>query len=177
MFTKGILTAVVVSLIWMMLQLFAMHIRPARNRFYAMLTGYLGSLPFVYAAYRWAPLPTDPETTEAAFFWLGLFHAYLLHLLLFFLYVQFFYHVERSVTLRLLVTILLAPDHTAHPADLQREYSLQDMITRRLADLARNRFIEDRGGRWHNLGRGTAIALLMAVSSRIFRSRTQSERL
>ncbi|HOW98227.1 MAG TPA: hypothetical protein P5567_05335 [Kiritimatiellia bacterium] len=177
MFTHGLLTAIVVSLAWMLLQLAAMHIRPARNRFYAMLTGYLCSLPFVYAAYRWLPLPVDAQTDVEGWFGLGLFHAYLFHLLLFFLYVEFFYHVERSVTLRFLVMVLQAPGRTAHPADLQQDYSLEDMITRRLADLEQNRFIERRGGRWHDRARGVLIAVIMGVSSWLFRSKTQSERL
>lgn len=177
MFTRGLLTAIVVSLAWMILQIAAMHVRPARNRFYAMLTGYLASLPFVYAAYRWLPLPCDAQTLGEGWFGLGLFHAYLFHLLLFFLYVEFFYHVERSVTLRFLVMMLESPDRSAHPADLQQDYSLDDMITRRLADLEQNKFIERRDGRWHDRARGIAIAVVMGISSWLFRSKTQSERL
>lgn len=177
MFTRGLLTAVVVSLAWMVLHLAAMHLRPARNRFYAMLTAWLCSLPIVFAAYRWLPLPADAQSVGDGWFGLGLFHAYLFHLLLFFLFVEFFYHVERSVTLRFLVMMLKAPRHTAHPADVQQDYSLDDMITRRLADLEQNQFIEKRGGRWHDRARGMIIAVIMGASSWLFRSKTQSERL
>ncbi|MBU1692643.1 MAG: hypothetical protein KKC51_01635 [Verrucomicrobia bacterium] len=177
MLTRGILTAVSVSLAWILLHLLAMHIRPARNHFNAMLANYLLSLPLVFLVYRWFPLPAEAATADPGSFGLGLFHAYLLHLLLFFQYVEFFYHVERSVTVRFLVMILLARNRTAHPADIQQDYSLEDMITRRLADLEQNRFIEKRDGRWHNRAKGVLVTLVTAVALWFFRSKPQSERL
>ena len=176
MFGKGLLTAVVVTAAWILLQLIVMLFRPARNRFYAMLTGYLASLPLVYLVYRWLPLPEDAVTGTAAHYGLGLFHAYFLHLMLFLLYVEMFYHVERSVTLRFLVTLLEAPDRSARLREVQQEYSLDDMIRRRLADLHQNGFIRDQAGRWHTRGKGTLVALVMSLSSWLFRSKTQSER-
>jgi hypothetical protein len=177
MFLRGLLTAVAVSLAWILLHLLAMHVRPARNRFNAMLAAYLLSLPLVVLVYRWLSLPTDATTADPGHFGLGLFHAYMLHLLLFFQYVEFFYHAERSVTLRFLVTVLQAPNRTAHPADIQQEYSLEDMITRRLADLEQNRFIEKRDGRWHDRAKGMLVTLVTIVLIWFFRSKPQSERL
>ncbi|MCE9613780.1 MAG: hypothetical protein K8T26_05855 [Lentisphaerae bacterium] len=177
MFTRGILAAMIVAGVWILLHVLIMQIRPARRRIRAMLTGYLCSLPFVYVAYRWLPLPVDAPTTGDAYVGLGLFHAYLSHLLLFFPYMQLFSHVERSVTGRLLVMVMQAPGHTANLGDIQRAYSTGDMVEQRLALLEQNRFIVQREGRWHNRAKGRALAVAMACSCRLFRSKAQSERL
>ena len=50
---QGVFAAVVVSLVWIILQNLLMFVRPAENRFKAMLTGYILSLPFVFFVYRW----------------------------------------------------------------------------------------------------------------------------
>lgn len=177
MFTRGILAAVIVAGFWILLHILVMQFRPARRRIRAMLTGYLCSLPFVYVAYRWLPLPVDAPTSGDAYFGLGLFHAYLSHLLLFFPYMQVFSHVDRSVTARFLVLLLQAPHHAANLGDVQRTYSLEDMVAQRLELLEQNRFIVRREGRWHNRAKGRAMAVAMALSCRLFRSEAQSERL
>lgn len=177
MFTRGLLAALIVSLGWSLLLLLAMRLRPAQNRFNAMLLAWALSLPMVYIVFRWAPLPADNQTAGPEYVGLGLFHAYFLHLMLFFLHVEMFYHVERSVTLRFLVTLLLSPGHAASIAEVQKDYSLEHMIASRLSVLAQNGFVEEKDGRWLNRWKGKVIVTVMRLTTALFHSKPQSERL
>ena len=82
----GILVGCLISFAWILVQNLLMHVRPAENRFGAMLLGYLLSLPFVWILYRWMP-PLTPGIAAGLnreAFGLGLTHACATHLLLYF---------------------------------------------------------------------------------------------
>ncbi|MBI2442264.1 MAG: hypothetical protein HYV35_12960 [Lentisphaerae bacterium] len=172
---RGILTAVLVTAAWITVQIFWMHFKPARNRSKAMFLGYGLSLPFVYIAFRWLPGLSSIALDEP---WgIGLFFAYFLHLLLFFLYAECFYHVERSVTLRLLVDILQRAPSGKSLTQILAEYNVRDMVQTRLAILCRDRFIEERNGHWRLQAKGRRLVKVLRISTWIFQSTTQAERL
>ena len=175
---RGIVIAFIISMLWILVQIALMHIKPARRRFRAMLLGYLLSMPLVYAAYCWMPLPflvTDISSQEA---WsMGLFHAFFFHLLLFLLYVECFYHIERSVTLRLLVEIMKHPDTGPTIEDMRHKYDVREMILRRLDVLRDHNFIELNDRLWHLKRKGKLFARAMQVSSWIFQSAGQRDRM
>jgi hypothetical protein len=50
------------------------------------------------------------------------------------------------------------------------------MIHRRVRDLADHGFIEQRAGAWRPRGKGSLIAAVTALSSKLFNSKTQRER-
>ena len=171
---QGIITAVLVTLLWVLAQVLVMHIRPAGNRFKAMLAGYLASLPLVFVFSLWITPLLAPSAAASA----GgppLFHACLSHLLLFFLYVECFYHIERSVTLRFLVEILQRRDPRVE--DIRGQYSISDMITARLDVLRQNGFAEERAGRWHLKAKARLLVTAMRFSVWLFQSAIQSERM
>jgi hypothetical protein len=164
-----------VSALWISIQIIWMHVRPAENRFKAMLTGYLLSLPFVVAAYECINRATAIPMPEL---WgIGLFFAYFLHLLIFFFYVEGFYHVERSVTLRFLVEILRRSPPGARLEDILTDYNPDVMISARLKTLAENNFIECRKGRWRLKPRGRRLARIMRLTAWIYQSVSQADRL
>jgi len=178
MVERGILAAFLVTLIWVVLQNASMFIHPADNRFRTMLIGYLVSLPFVYVAYRWFaqfPFPPGaPGATESPR--LGLIHAYFFHLLLFFFYVQCFYHVERSVTLRLLIELLKLGGVNAPLQEIQGRYPVEGMIQQRLQILRERGFIELRDGSWYLTFKGAALARVTSAISWLYQSQGQHER-
>ena len=173
---QGLIAATLVTLIWVLAQVFVMHLRPAENRFKAMLAGYLASLPLVFIFARWVAPLLAPAPAAAA----GgspIFHAYLSHLLLFFLYVECFYHVERSVTLRFLVEILARQGQPPRVEDIRGQYSIREMITARLEVLRQNGFAEERAGRWHLKAKARLLVTAMRFSVWLFQSEIQSERM
>src|SRR6266404_6035961 len=157
----GALVAAVVSTLWIVVQICLTRLGAGRSGFKAMFTGYIISLPFVYVLYWLAPL-----VFPNAWIWLAgrehplgiLFHAYLGHLLIFFLYVECFYHIERSVTLRLLIEIRDQPGVEPTTREISTNYNVDDMIEQRLAVLEANRYLERSGGRFRLLPRGRSFA-------------------
>lgn len=171
---RGIITASIVSALWITIQILVMHIKPVENRLKAMFLGFAFSLPFVYLTFQWLPgLKTIPLPEV---FGVGLFIAYFLHLLLFFLYAECFYHVERSVTLRLLVEILQCSPPGARLETILADYNVRTMVQARLAVLRTNRFIEERNGRWHLKAKGRRAARALQILAWIFQSTSQAER-
>ena len=175
---QGVFAAIVVTLAWVFLQNLLMFVRPAENRFRAMLTGYLLSLPFVFPVYRWLPalgfVDAGGAATESPY--MGFFHAYLFHLLLFFCYVEFFYSVERSVSLRLLVELLKQGDAGAALQEIQGRYPVEGMIQQRLEVLRDRGFIELRNDSWHLRFKGKLLARVTVAMSWLFQAKGQHER-
>ncbi len=169
---SGLLIALVVTLVWVSLQIGLMHLRPAENRIRSMTQGYLISLPFVYVAYRWFATPAPGEAWA-----MGLVHAYLLHLLLYFFYVEGFYHVERAVTLRFLTEIMKQPGGQTRLADIMKHYNVREMVERRLEVLQQHQFVERRGDAWLLKPKGMVFARMMQFSSWVYQSKGQSDRL
>jgi hypothetical protein len=174
----GVIVAAMVSVVWILLQNFLMHVRPAENRFRSMLSGYLVSLPVVFLAYRWLPpfsarIAESMATESSA---MGIIHAYLFHLLVFFCYAECFYHVERSVTLRLLVELLQHGDEGVHLPAIQARYSVGDMIRQRLDVLQDRGFLERHEDVWRLRPKGLLLAQATAALSWLFQAPMQHER-
>jgi hypothetical protein len=174
----GVVIALLVSAAWMSLQLAAMHVWPARNRLRVKFFCYLASLPFVYILYRWMPMPVaiarDPAREAYA---MGLFHAYFLHLLMFLLYAECFFHIERAVTLRFMIEIMRHPAEATPLTDITRQYGIEHMIGTRLKVLEQKNFIEKRDGRWHLKPKGLLFAKAMRVSNWVYQSAPQDQRM
>lgn len=172
---RGLLTAGIVTVVWMCIQIIWMHIKPAENRFKAMCLGYCISLPFVYMAYQWMPGLTNIPLHEP---WgIGLFFAYFIDLLLFLLYVECFYHVERSVTLRFLVEILQRSPPGVRMEQILAGYNMDSMIRTRLKALEENNFIELKEGKWRLKSKGIRLAKAMRFTAWIYQSVGQADRL
>jgi hypothetical protein len=167
----GVSIAILVSFAWIVGQNLLMHLRPAKNRLRIMCAGYLVSLPFVFLAYRWIPPLVHPTSTA-----IGLFHGYFFHLLLFLCYVECFYHIERSVTFRLLVELLHAGQPGLPLRALQAQYSVDEMVAQRLEVLREKGFLDRQGDDWSLRPKGLRLARVTATLSWIFQSKGQHER-
>ncbi len=173
---QGILTAILVTLVWVFGHIGLMQFRPAENRIGSMTRGYLISLPFVFIVYRWFPWPAALAAAGAHEAWLmGLLHAYFGHLLLYFFYCEGFYHVERAVTTRLLIEIMNYPGG-ARIEDIQKDYNVKEMIRARLEVLRDHQFIEESNGAWRLKSKGLFFARAMQISAWIFQSKGQADR-
>jgi hypothetical protein len=172
----GVLAALLGFALCVLGHLVAMHRRPTMGRLGAMTRAFALGFPVT--------LLLVPALRAVGGGWDGAEHpalawivAVLLHGLLFFLFVECFYHIERSVTLRLLVELLEHPHGAATGVEIMRDYSVDDMIRRRLEDLIRNRWVEESGGRFRLTEKGRRFATVMRTSIWIYQSKPQNERL
>ena len=76
---------------------------------------------------------------------------------------------DRSVTLRILVEVLLAPGHALSTRELGRRYGVKTMITSRLEQLSAARFVEISGDRRIALtGKGRAFGRFVTAGRKLF---------
>lgn len=175
----AIISSFAVTLLWIIGHLVTMQFRPAAGRMGAMARAWLASLPVLLivlvALNRMDKLVIALNGQEHPL--ISYFYALLLHVLLFFLFVECFYHIERSVTLRLLVEIDAAATAKPTVGSLMKDYSVDDMITRRLDAMEQSRFIKRAGDKWVLASKGQSFARIMRLSCWIFQSKPQNERL
>jgi hypothetical protein len=175
----AVIASLAVTMLWIAVHLVLIRLVAARRRFQAMIRDFLLSLPVLVVAVGWLggqpALVTALNGQESP--WLPWIIAPLTHLLLFFLFVECFYHVERSITLRFLLEIDHAVDRKPSPEKITAEYHVDDMISRRLADMAANGWITREGERWRLSLQGRRLAALMRLSCWIFQSKPQNERI
>lgn len=176
----GIVIAVGVSAIWIAAQITFRRAIGSNNHFKAMAIGYAISLLLVYFAWRyfpaifpgvWANLVGNEHPLHS------LLHACVANTLIFFLYVECFYHVERSVTLRLMIEILTYPAGNPTTNEISQHYRLSDMIAERLAVLVAHGYITKSGDRFSLLSKGRRFAAGVRLFCWVFQSKTQDERL
>jgi hypothetical protein len=93
-----------------------------------------------------------------------------MHLALAGLFFHFMTLPDRSVTLRMLVELLLAPGRQLTVAQLNARYSLRDMIESRIKQLSDGRFLEVRADRSIRLlKRGEWFGRFVTAGRRLFR--------
>lgn len=176
----GIAVGLAVSAIWIGTQILLSRVLRTKSYFRAMLSGYLVSLPVVYLVWRsmasafpagWTTLVGAEHQAHV------LLHAYVVHLLIFFLYAECFYHVERSVTLRLLIEIRDYPYGPPTVDAISENYRVADMIGERLQVLGANNYLEKSGDRFLLSTKGRRFAIGVRLFCWIYQSKTQDQRL
>ena len=76
---------------------------------------------------------------------------------------------DRSVTLRILVEVLLAPGRALSTSDLSNRYGVKTMITSRLEQLSAAKFIEIAGDRRIRLtGKGRSFGKFVTAGRKLF---------
>ena len=99
----------------------------------------------------------------------GKLHMVLLHLALGGFLFHFMTLPDRSVTLRILVEVLLAPGQTLSAAALSQRYGVRTMITSRLEQLADARFLDITADRRITLtGKGVLFGRFVTGGRRLF---------
>ena len=106
-----------------------------------------------------------PRQCSQTTFWLGLFTGLLAHILFFFAYVEFFYYVERSVTLRILVEIRKRPECTLE--EVRGIYNMETMVADRVNVMRENGFVELERGLWQLTSKGKLFTQTFSLTRRI----------
>ena len=174
----ALFSSLLITIAWVSLHLLLMHKRPCSHRLSAMTKGFLLSLPllflFLFFLQHQPTLVLKLNGHEAPL--MAYIYAFLLQLLFFFFFVECFYHVERSVTLRLLIEIQEAKT-SLKIEEVIEDYSLDEMILRRLNDLLTHEWVRKKGDHWGLTTKGQCLAKIMRFSCWLFQSHPQNERL
>lgn len=159
---KGISLSLLLAAAWVAAQVVLVRVRPPASHFRAATFLFAPTLPLLVAAYLATPpdlriLPPALARTPGL---LGLANALLFHLLIYCTWMEFYYYVERPLTLRILVEV-----DRAGAADVERlraAYRPDEMIRRRLESMRENGHVRLDGGRYVLTPRGRRLARSIA---------------
>ncbi len=166
---KGILLSVTLIVIWSAAYIIVVHARRPAGKL-TVLTGLFAvTIPLYLLLHAVTPpdLGVLPAAYAATPSRLGLVNGLVIHLLLYCTWMQGFYYVDRSVTLRLLVELVKAPGGRLALADVRAIYGLAQMIDRRMKSLVESGYVEETDGRFVLTPKGrvldTGVRLLRRV--------------
>ncbi len=160
---RGIFLAFLLTTASVILQILMARIRPPRRFFNFAFGIYLLSIPLFVIFY---PRPVFAGLGDATI--LGLANGLLVHLLLFFNYMQGIYYFTRPVTLRILIEFLQAKDHYLTRQTLQDHYHLKYMIGSRFDLLVVNGYLLKQGERFELTAKGRIFSSLFLFLRNFF---------
>lgn len=168
-FVKGIVISLILTLGWVVAHIALFHVRRPEKMFNTLLILFSFTIPLYPVIYFSSPpdlyfLPGGMSRTPVP---LGIVSGLILHLLLFFTYVEFFYYIARAITLRLLVEMLMPGGRGVSLEVIQREYNVQTMVIARLDAMVQNGFVRRSGARFVTTPRGARYARISMFFRRL----------
>src|SRR5262249_36500123 len=153
---KGLVLAAVLIAGWVVAQGLVLHALSPRKAFASMVWCFAPTLPAYLALYWWTPadLGVLAPATAGTPFRLGPADGLVVQGLLFLTGVLFYYHADRSITVRLLIELARAPEQRMSLAEMQAVCGLDVLMRDRLDTMVLNRFLVERGGRYHLAPKG-----------------------
>ncbi|MEK9136751.1 MAG: hypothetical protein AAB393_06470, partial [Bacteroidota bacterium] len=106
----------------------------------------------------------------------GLFIGFVTHVLLFLFVVEGYYHVDRSVTLAILETVLRGGPNGATGTEIRARHEISYIIEDRVNTLQENGYLVNNGRSLELTHKGTAVAITTLFSTGLFRSQLQKDR-
>lgn len=155
MILPGIFAAVVTVLVWILAQVLLFGFVDPKIRFRLRL--FLYGISFLFFLV-W-------QSSTAL---LNLFNGILLHLLLFCTFMEFYYCIDRPVTLRILAEAKKSADHILRLDKLYRSYDLEYMIGRRLEALMSSGYLFKKEDRYYLTSKGKFFAGIFEKGSALF---------
>ena len=164
---KGVVISAALTILWIVFQILIVHLRKPRRTFLVLCLLFTATVPIFPLVYLLAPsdLIALPSTYARPSPALGMITGFIAHLLFFFAYVEFFYYVERSVTLRILVEVARRPGCILD--DIRTLYRVETMVEERLNVMRENGFIELMDGFWKLTQKGRFFARTFTFFRRI----------
>ncbi|MBI5827780.1 MAG: hypothetical protein HZB22_08670 [Deltaproteobacteria bacterium] len=169
---KAYLLGILCFMLFLCVHAAVFHTFELKERFRAIKTIFFSLIP-VYAAlylilpsgyvivetgvpafFPAAPLRTIVAATRAMYFLSG----FMLYLFLFLGYCQFYFIVDRSISVRVMIEIENSPERSLSAEEIQRVYPFKGILDRRLEHMVYGNYIKERDGRYLNTGKGRAQA-------------------
>lgn len=166
---KGILLAWTLVWIWAALQGVVFQLRAPEKAFASMVRCF-APMPVAYVAlHRLTPadLGILPERAMGGAGALSLLNGLALLILLFLTGVLFYYHADRSITVRLLIEMARSPQQCMTLDQMQAVCGVEVLMHDRLRTMAMNGFLEERDGRYHLAPKGRLGGLAGMLARRV----------
>lgn len=168
---KGLILSVLLITGWGIVQLVVFHSVHPRNPLKSMIASFLPTLPAYLLLYTVTPptlgiLSHHLAATPAP---LGMLNGVLLLFLLFLTCVQFYYHLNRAISLRILIEFEKAAGRSMTLEQIERACSLGSLIGGRIEALVAYGLVSRSGG-CHYLGaRGRIAAAVGRMARKVIR--------
>jgi hypothetical protein len=153
---KGLVLAGMLVATWAVLQGIVFQLRAPHKAFASMVAWFAPLVPAYVLLYLLTPadLGVLPERFTRAATPLGLLNGLAVLVLLFLTGVLFYYHADRSITVRLLIELARAPQQRLSLAQLQAVCGVEVLMQDRLDTMTMNGFLVRRDGRYHLAPKG-----------------------
>jgi hypothetical protein len=145
------------------------QLRAPQKAFASMVTWFAPMVPAYVLLYRLTPADLSflPERLARTAPTLGLLNGLALLVLLFLTGVLFYYHADRSITVRLLIELARAPQQRLSLAQMQAVCGVEVLMQDRLETMALNGFLVLRDGRYHLAPKGRLGGLGGSLARRV----------
>lgn len=166
---KGLVLAGLLVATWAVVQGTVFQLRAPRKAFASMVAWFAPMLPAYVLLYLLTPpdLGFFSERFALAATTLGLLNGLIVLVLLFLTGVLFYYHADRSITVRLLIELARAPQQRLSLDQLQAVCGVEVLMQDRLETMAINGFLVQRDGRYHLAPKGRLGGLGGSIARRV----------
>jgi hypothetical protein len=153
---KGIILAGLLIAAWTLVQGMVFQLRAPQKAFASMAAWFAPMVPAFVLIHLLTPADLGflPERFARAEPALGLLNGLALLVLLFLTGVLFYYHADRSITVRLLIELARAPQQRLSLDELQAVCGVEVLMQDRLDTMTMNGFLVRRDGSYHLAPKG-----------------------
>jgi hypothetical protein len=171
---KGLVLAWALVWVWALVQGIVFRLR-APEKAFASMVSWFAPMPVAYVAlHRFTPadLGILPERFVGRSAALSLLNGLAVLILLFLTGVLFYYHADRSITVRLLIEMARAPQQRMSLDEMQAVCGVEVLMHDRLHTMAMNGFLVERDGVYHAAPKGRLGGLAGAIARRVLAMKT-----
>lgn len=169
---KGYLICFFLVLLWVLIQIVAFRLFSIRKKFFFFTAVYLLLLPVYVWIFKMTPanfyfLPVKLAQTPE---WLGMINGFILFLLLYCTYAEFFFYIDRPLTFRILIRMLQQKGGTLFTeSNLRSLYPMDDILKPRLESMVANGYLKIEGENCFLTDKGKKFAGLFIFFRNLFK--------
>jgi hypothetical protein len=141
-----------------------------KRRFLTLVRIFYALIPLYALLYILIPtdalvmIPADPRVIPGTVIGLSkifnFFVGFATYISIFFGYCQFYFIMDRSVSIRMMIELEDDPDKKMTKEEIKKAYDFDDFISRRLKHMLDSRYITEESGYYYNTGKGRLHARL-----------------
>ena len=148
---KGILVALFCFILFLLIHALIFHNWRIKKHFEAIMIIFYSLIP-VYALIYFLTPYFFAHSTPAVI--VGFVNGFIIYLFLFFGYCQFYFIIDRSISVRVMIEMENSPQKKLTAEEIKEVYSLDGLLTRRLGHMVGTNYIVENSGYYTNTRKG-----------------------